>query len=395
MATHRRRRSVRFRVILAAILALALIPAAVAFASDQSGSGYGDHNGSYGSGPGDHPGDHGFREGFAPLSQLTANPDCTLRVPAHPLTAAGLATPYVLNSAGLACSEGNEGTAAFVQAVIYNPATHALSTYEPVVENPGDNVTPPPVTLPPGAVVTIWTGFNANVLKLTGPGHRQFVNFAQQAYANSPQFFAVVNRDPQVVIPPLGTSPQDGQACPSVRDFSVVDQDQSDNVPVAYPAYGTNNGSDDNLITYIDKALGCTPWMVTDLSPATSGSGGFDTAGPLEEIQAAMFQTHQALVPGLDPFVTSGGEPNLFLQDLYRLQVDQRPTFNGHDTKAYCQNLASIGAPRLKGDVPFEQGPAPQFTNPALTLATVLEGRFAATWGNLTCPALTGMGSPY
>jgi hypothetical protein len=366
-----------FRGLAAAALTLILggVPAASAFASGCTRTA--------------HPGNS--------LQQLTASPDCTLQVPDRPLTARGLAAPYVLHSAGMTCSEADQGTAAFVQAVIFDPATGALSTYEPAVTDAGQplrGAQPAVPVVPRGAIVTVWTGFNANVLKLTGPGARFFVNFAQQSYAGSPQFFAAVDaaiRQGRVTVPGLGTA-RDGQACPSVRDFSVVDQDQSDNVPVAYPAYGVSNGSDDDLLVLIDSALGCTPWKVTDLN----GLGNGGTAGPLEEIQAAAGQqAPAALVPGLDPFVTLNGQPDQFLHNLYRAQVGQPPAGGSNDTAAYCQDLRSAGEPRLKADATAESGfPAPSFAPIGANLALVLAARFAATWQNLTCQALTGQVSP-
>ena len=96
-------------------------------------------------------------------------------------------------------------------------------------------------------------------------------------------------------------------------------------------------------------------------------------------------------MPGLDPFVTLNAKPDLFLQDLYRSQVGQPPTGNGQDTAAYCQNLAAVGAPRLKLDAAAEaKAGAPPFAMIGTNLATVLADRFAATWANLTCQALTG-----
>ena len=91
---------------------------------------------------GEHPGEH-FQQTHQPvyedqqLDNLTMNANCTLAVPRNPLTAQGLATPYVLCSAGMACSEDSEGTAAFVQATILDPKTGALSVYDPVVETAG------------------------------------------------------------------------------------------------------------------------------------------------------------------------------------------------------------------------------------------------------------------
>lgn len=327
--------------------------------------------------------------GQGALSQLTASPDCTLRVPQNPLTARGLMTPYQLGSAGQQCSESNEGLAAFVEATIFDPATGALSVYDPVVRDAGQPLqgsAPAPVTLPAGAVVTVWTGFNGNVLKLTGPGHTQFVNFAQQGYANSPQFYAAVNaavHSGKTIVPALGTG-SDGKTCPSVRDFSVVDQDQSDNTVVGYPAYGVTNGSDDALLQHIQAALGCSRWNVT---------GG--TSGALEELQAAYAQAPpQALVPSLDPFVLNGGQSSVALQNLYRQQLDQ-PASAGNDTAAYCQNLLAVGEPRLKADQAADATqPAPQFAPIGTDLSLVLAARFEATWLNLSCQSLTGQPSP-
>lgn len=328
---------------------------------------------------------------------LTANPDCTLKVPRHPLTAQGLATPYVLSSAGMTCSETNQDTAAFVQATIIDPATGNLFVYNPVVRDAGQPLlgTPPPVpVLPPGAVVTIWTGFNGNVLKLTGPGHRVFVNFAQQAYADSPQFFSAIRTAEAmglVAVPPLGTSPVDGMACPSTRDFAMVDQDQSDNNVEAYPAYGVTNGSDERSLNSMDKALGCSTWK----APLLSGTGT-SASGPLQEEQANTYQQAPvALVPGLDPFVTMNGMPDLFLQNLYRQQVGQPRTWNGNDTAAYCQNLLTAGEPRLKLDFPFEAAaPPPPVGALGVNLALHFAARFQATWGNLGCQGFTGLPSP-
>jgi hypothetical protein len=298
----------------------------------------------------------------------------------------------VLSSAGTTCSETNNDTAAFVQATILDPATGAVSVYNPVVRDDGAALlgTAPPVPmLPRDAVVTVWTGFNGNVLKLTGPGHDEFVNFAQQAYAYSPRFFRALNRS-GVTPPALGTSPKDGMTCPSSRDFSIADQDQSDNNPESYPAYGVKNGSDEKTVGAVDNALGCAaPWQ----APLLSGTGT-SSSGPLQEAQAAADQAAPvALIPGLDPFVTRNGQPNLFLQNLYRAQVDQPLTFNGNDTAAYCQNLASVGEPRLKADAAIEAA-APNTLPIGNNLANQLANRFVMTWANLGCTALTGLADP-
>lgn len=371
-AQHRRPRSLAW--IIAPLLVLGLIPAGMALASD-----------------------HGSQHSHG-VSSLTRNPDCTLKVPDHPLTAQGLSTPYELGSAGTTCSETDNNTAAFVQATIYSPSTGQLSVYNPVVKDAGAALlgSPPPVpTLPRDAVISIWTGFNLNVLKLVGPGSDRFVNFAQQSYANSGDFFYQVNRGlwrGRLAVPALGTSPVDGKACPSSRDFSIVDQDQSDNNVEAYTAYGVSNGSDEGTTRYVQRSLGCSVWTV----PSLSAPGTMATSGQMNEIQASVYQGRPvALVPGGDPFVlNAGGHLSLRLLNLYRAQVDQPWTWTTHDTAAYCRNLAGpSGEGRLKADATIEQAVASS-NGTGTNLANQLAGRFAATWANLNCQGLTGMASP-
>src|SRR5579883_2238642 len=97
------------------------------------------------------------------------NMDCTLIVPANPLTAQGLATPYQLvatNAGNGPCNEANANQSAFVQAAILNPATGQISAYEPLVIDQGTQPAAAPVVpqLPQNAVVGIWFGFNATTL---------------------------------------------------------------------------------------------------------------------------------------------------------------------------------------------------------------------------------------
>src|SRR5262249_19740472 len=68
------------------------------------------------------------------------NGDCTLIVPAQPLTAQGLATPYQLvatNPENGPCNEANAAQAAFVQAAVIDPATGKLAIYDPLVVDKG------------------------------------------------------------------------------------------------------------------------------------------------------------------------------------------------------------------------------------------------------------------
>jgi hypothetical protein len=109
----------------------------------------------------------------APAAALTANANCDLIVPASPLSARGLATPYQLTGtdgltpAESGCRMSNAAKlGAFVQATILDPATGKLSVYDPLVVTQGTRpaVKPTIPPIPADAVVTIEFGFNGKDL---------------------------------------------------------------------------------------------------------------------------------------------------------------------------------------------------------------------------------------
>src|SRR5512146_1502209 len=105
-------------------------------------------------------------------AQAAASLNCSLTVPANPLTAAGLATPWQL---GDGCSMANAGTeGAFVEATILSP-NGQLSVYNPLVVTAGTQPAAAPVapTIAAGSVVEISVGFNGTNLFLTGAGAAQ------------------------------------------------------------------------------------------------------------------------------------------------------------------------------------------------------------------------------
>src|SRR5881227_318045 len=166
------------------------------------------------------------------------NEDCTLIVPAQPLSAQGLATPYQLtatNPDNGPCNEANAAQAAFVQGAIIDPATGNISIYDPLVIDKGTQPAVKPVVpaLPQGAVVGLWFGSNGNTLTLRDSnGSLQqglCVNgvdgsiFGQFSYCNAPAFFQAANSAIQagkLKVPPIGRA-QDGMQCPTTRDFSI------------------------------------------------------------------------------------------------------------------------------------------------------------------------------
>src|SRR5262245_35104540 len=172
---------------------------------------------------------------------LAGSPDentCTLVVPADPLSAKGLATPYELLGP---CHESNPDTAAFVQGTVIDPATGNVSVYDPLVVDRGRRPAVPPVKpkLPAGAAVGLWFGFNGDTLKLRGTGDSLTAGkcvtglhksaFGQFAYCNAPAFFAAATSAVdagKLKIPAIGSA-SDGRPCPTVRDFGLVDMDQS------------------------------------------------------------------------------------------------------------------------------------------------------------------------
>ncbi|HEV2583484.1 MAG TPA: hypothetical protein VGT44_21670, partial [Ktedonobacteraceae bacterium] len=316
----------------------------------------------------------------------TINMDCTLIVPRHPLTAKGLATPYQLtatNADNGPCNEGNPKQASFVQGAVIDTVTGQISIYNPLVIDQGTKPAIMPVLpkLPLHSVVALWFGSNANTLTLqdNGGSLRQgnCVNgledsiFGQFSYCNAPVFFQAANTAIQagkLKIPALGTG-RDGMTCPTTRDFSIVDQDQSDNVTTAYIVVASGqtaqdtpantaalqgqsvakNGSDERLLTLVDSAIGCTPWAVPDL--ASAGQAQMLTGLPLNELQAAANQGAPiALVPSHDPMVLVNNHSNLDKINAYRAGVDQPIAQNlgAASTQQYCQNLLDIGPARLQ-----------------------------------------------
>ena len=232
-----------------------------------------------------------------------------------------------------------------MQGVIYDPAAGVFSVYNPLIIDKGTQpaVVPSVPRLPEGAIVGLFFGFNATNLLLRGAGRDTLTQahcvnglgqslFTQVAYCNAVAFFAAANQGVvahRVQIPPLQTA-KDGLPCPT---FSVVDQDQSDNVQTQYPATPNghiaqfsaanqaklqkatvlDNPSDNRLLTdFIDPALGCHPWE----APNLADNGSSVAALALDELQASADQKSPiALVPLNDPMTTvavgNNNEPRL------------------------------------------------------------------------------------
>jgi hypothetical protein len=338
-----------------------------------------------------------------PATTLTTNVNCDIIVPANPLSARGLATPYQLTGtdgmtpAESGCRMSNAvKLGAFVQATILDPATGALSVYDPLVVTEGTRpaVVPRVPAIPANAVVTIDFGFNGENLFQVGAtpttlADADCVNgqagptFGQVSFCNGINFFDAVRKDEReglLKVPSPGTSDKiipsggdkgTGQECPVTRNFEVAGQDSSDNVTAEYllnPLTGqtaqetTSNagnmagptllhsGADNTMLDrFLDPVLGCTPFQAPELDnndvPASSPA--------LDEILSGAYQPMiTALVPESAEIVLNGdGEFDAAKTDMYRAELGQAPISNQNDKTSdpqmYCQNIVDIQTPFL------------------------------------------------
>jgi hypothetical protein len=297
---------------------------------------------------------------------------CTLTVPDLPLTARGLATPWVLGG----CQEDNPDQGAFVEATILDPATGAMTIYRPlVVDQRGPALEPTVPRLPATAVVSINIGFQGDQLTLlnqVGIQEGRCVNglpgdiFGQVAFCNNfngdgTGFFEVADRmiADGTIEPPVPEVAADGRPCPTVWTYDITDQDPVDNTTTSYlvdgrgrtaqniPANVQNvvfgqvitNGSDAALLANrIDPALplaadpaktcqSSSQFRATDIT-AGMDSTRKDTTLALQSLQAPVAAVQpdaptQGLLSIGGPFVTTNGQPNLSKLNLYRQNVNQ------------------------------------------------------------------------
>ncbi|WP_207770544.1 hypothetical protein [Frankia canadensis] len=375
------------------------------------------------------------------LAAATADPNanCTLIVPANPLTPAGLATPYQLtatNPADGPCNEANIAQSAFVQGAIITQDGQ-LTLYDPLVIDAGTQPAAPPAMaqVPAGATVGLWFGFNGDNLTLQAANgtdslaQGNCVNglngsiFGQFAHCNAPAFFQTANQQiaaNKLQVPPLGMA-KDGLPCPTVRDFSLIDQDQSDNVTAQYLALPNGqtaqknaaaaaaignavnnavnlaNASDNVLLdVFVLPTLGCTP----STRPNGAQDGQATGSLPLNELQAAAFQAAPiALLPLNDPMTLVNNNPSADKTNLFRLGVDQPPlgaagSDNG-DGAAYCNNLFTnpAGIRRVfNAQAIFAAGQTPDAAT-GTNLFTFLAARANGSFENLNC-ANFGVANP-
>jgi hypothetical protein len=360
-------------------------------------------------------------------AQAASSMDCTLAVPANPLTAQGLATPYQL---GDGCSMANFGTqGAFVEATILAPSG-SVQVYNPLVITAGTTPAAMPMapTIATGSTVIIDFGSNGTNLVLTGAGAQQgsCVDasgqsvIGQVAACNAVNFYNAANAAiarGTLRVPAAGTA-SDGKACMTVRDFAVIDQDQSDNVVSQYlitaggqtaqataanktalaGAQLVTNGSDDALLAaFVDPATGCTPYT----APDATNPGGTSGSQALNELSARVNQKGTiAVVPTNDEMTLVGGNMSVNKTNVYRSLVDQPLlawTTNPTTVAAsYCQNMVNLQPARSQADMAADTAFGTPVPATGSNLATFLGSRLAMSFVNLNCGdyALTNPATP-
>ena len=349
--------------------------------------------------------------------QASTSGNCTLVVPANPLTARGLATPYKL---GDGCSESTATQQAFVEATILS-RNGQVQVYNPLVITQGTRPAVKPVVpkIAAGSEVILDFGFNGTNLVLTGPGAVQQSSgcvdalgqsvIGQVSACNAVPFYNLANAEIArgiLRIPALGTA-ADGRPCQTTRDFALIDQDQSDNVVTQYLIDGNGrtaqataanknslgdgppilNGSDDALLgDLVDPANGCTAYTAKDITNPNSTSA----SQALNELSARVSQKAPvAVVPTNDEMTLVGGNMSVAKTNMYRSLVDQ-PLLaaNANPTlvaAAYCMNMVNIAPAHDQADATADANtgsPVPAVGN---SLATFLGNRLSMSFANLGC----------
>jgi len=379
----------------------------------------------------------------APAAGMDSNTTCDIIVPANPLSAQGLATPYKLTGPhGMTptqsgCEMSNEAKlGAFVQATILDPATGALSVYEPLVitqgtwpDTPDRKLSPP--AIPADAVVTIDFGFNGTDLVQVGATPATLADahcvsgrarsaFGQTSFCNGVDFFSAVRqaeRKGLLKVPSPGTSNAivpsagdlgTGRSCPVISNFEVAGLDPGESVTTTYlfnPLTGQTaqdnqtdlsyvagatllhgNSANTVLDQYVDPILGCTPFEAPDLSRANVPA--FSEA--LDEIAAGAYQPKTAaLVPENDKVVMDGGAPAPAKTDLYREELGQAPVSAATDKSSspamYCQNLVDIQTPFLAANQKLLAAGQSPVTATADNLLTFLANGLSVSFTSLGC----------
>jgi hypothetical protein len=330
----------------------------------------------------------------------------------------------------------------FAEALIFDLDTNSLSVYHPLIVDFQTTplVQPLPFTMPQNSMVTIHFGSNGMSIKLFPPlsiqqgncvygigGTASADQFGQFAHCNAVLFFEKIktillqNIPLHPPVPELGLA-SDGMDCPTTRDFFLVDMDPSDNVVTTYlldpntgktaqnnivnqqanpQAVVIKNGSDNLLLSVLDKIMGCKPYQVPNLVDLSSPTNSKISSMALDEIHASLRQQRvYAYLPKGDPMtrvmVAGTMQPSLLKLNLYRQGAFQPMVndLNMADTALFCSHFTTIQLPRLQRNKDlFINQPSP---DPAISphLFGFLANRFSGSYNGLNCPVLLDLPNP-
>ena len=359
--------------------------------------------------------------------------DCFLTVPNDPLNT-GLFIPWFVDTNPISdknCSQLIEGSEVFVESTIFDIDNNSFFVYYPLVIdiNTVPAIQPVFKKLPNNNIVIIHIGINGNSVTLlptlingtNSLNEGNCINglyngtlFGQFAYCNAVNFFGKVNEHINknlLTIPPILNSTL-GDSCPTTRSFSIVDQDQSDNVLSQYiitedlkvaqdTQFNRNclkvlkiiaNGSDNRLLSvFVAPAIGCNSFT----SPNFIDNSIQQSSVALNEIQASIEKKDIALIPPFNPMVLDNNLESIIKINLYRDGVNQPHILKiyGNEDINYCLKMAEIAPPFLI----LHQNELISFNSPskmANNLLNFLAERFQNSWENLKCQVLVGINSP-
>jgi len=370
---------------------------------------------------------------FTLLLRFIYSQDCILEVPDDPLNTGLFKTWYISTKEGsdITCSQLVPQTASFVEATIFNIPTKSFYIYNPLVLDKGTTSILPilPANITNDDIVVLHFGTNSNSLSLISQPHNCLTckpslveancvqginnsNFGQFSYCNAENFFNTVNQNCNI---PLVDKTILGDECPTVRSFTIVDQDQSDNVVTQYILTDNDivaqdtpenrlflesknetlkfiqNGSDERILILVSNAIGCKPLTAPDFI----NKNILKSSLVLNELQSKFNSKDTGLIPSNNPMVLVDNLPSLEKINAYRIGVNQ-PIITSLDeasTLPYCINMDKFALPFFyKYQSLLESAISPN-DDTANNLLNFLAFRFVNSWTILNCTQLTNFSS--
>jgi hypothetical protein len=320
------------------------------------------------------------------------NMNCTLIVPANPLTALGLATPYQLTATDPAagpCNEANPNQTAFVQGAVIDPATGQVSIYDPLVLDAGTQAAVPPVVpvLPAGAVVALWFGYNGNTLSLAGPDQappsQASASATPTATAASSTAAASASASPSTASPSTGTPSAASSATASSATAPSATGAPSASAPAgaASPPASSASGpasassSPDNSGSPSASPSGSTPAAAAGPQAATEAEG----SAPLSPDSSDYARYNAILIKlgGAPPAIPAGTAPTS-----PPASPPSAPASASASASSASSAPAQQSAPASATASPPTQASPPMSASPTMSVPPVNVGDAPAASGN-------------